>query len=55
MTVKKFEETKAWTFYAVIFGGALVFDFFNVGLVLGIWTWKLLKGKMKIRKVGRSL
>lgn len=55
MTIKKFEEAKAWTFYAVIFGGALVFDFFNVGLVLGVWGWCLLKGKMRVRPVGRNL
>ena len=27
-------QEHAWTYYYIIFGGALVFDFFNVGIVV---------------------
>jgi hypothetical protein len=54
MTVKHFSEAEAWKLYAIIFGGALVFDFFNVGLILGIWSWMLLQGRVKVRAVGRD-
>ena len=30
------------------FGGALVFGFFNVGLVVLLWVWRLMKGKIKL-------
>ncbi|KAI8815837.1 uncharacterized protein EV422DRAFT_623934 [Fimicolochytrium jonesii] len=30
---------KAWSFYALVFGGGLVFDFAVVVLTLGVWWW----------------
>ncbi|KAB8304146.1 hypothetical protein EYC80_003566 [Monilinia laxa] len=38
----------AWTFHGIIFGGALVFDFVNVGVVLGWWVWALRRGKLVV-------
>jgi hypothetical protein len=55
MTVKRFSEAQAWTFYAIIFGGALVFDFFNVGLVVGLWAWRLNNGSIKVRAVDATM
>lgn len=48
-------QERAWTFYAVIFGGALVFDFFDVGITLGFWAWRLARGKMALRRVHGTL
>jgi len=33
VTEIKISEERAWTCYSIIFGGALVFDFFDVGIV----------------------
>jgi hypothetical protein len=33
-----FLEGIAWTYYAIIFGGALVFDFIDVSITLLIWA-----------------
>lgn len=48
VTKVKMAQADAWTFYSIIFGGALVFDFFNVGLVVLFWVWRLMKGKIKL-------
>ena len=55
VTKSQLSEERAWTFYAVIFGGALVFSFLNVIITLGIWAWRLMKGKMSLRRVHSSL
>ncbi|CAD6576697.1 MAG: hypothetical protein ASARMPREDX12_007976 [Alectoria sarmentosa] len=55
VTKVKLSEERAWTFYAIIFGGALVFDFFDVGITLGLWAWRLAKGKISLRKVHSTL
>jgi hypothetical protein len=55
MTAKRFAEAEAWKFYAIIFGGALVFDFFNVGLVVGVWAWMLVKGKVRVTAVTANM
>ncbi|KAG9229766.1 hypothetical protein BJ875DRAFT_177525 [Amylocarpus encephaloides] len=55
VTVKNFAEKEAWTYYATIFGGALVFDFANVALVLYLWAWKLLQGRMRLQPVTASI
>lgn len=49
VTVVHLTQEHAWTFYSIIFGGALVFDFFNVSLVLFFWTRRLMKGKVKLQ------
>ncbi|KAL9119008.1 MAG: hypothetical protein Q9187_004435, partial [Circinaria calcarea] len=43
-------KTTAWTYYAVIFGGALVFNFLDLVLTVSLWAWRLAKGKMKIEQ-----
>ncbi|KAK3386375.1 hypothetical protein B0T20DRAFT_449231 [Sordaria brevicollis] len=48
VTVMKFKEDQAWTFYSVIFGGANVFSFIVVGIVLGAWVWRLHNGMIKV-------
>ncbi|KAI6911905.1 hypothetical protein KC318_g3604 [Hortaea werneckii] len=41
----------AWTYHAIVFGGSLVFSFFDILLVDGVWAWCLAKGKMTVRAV----
>lgn len=48
VTVMKFKEDQAWTFYSVIFGGANVFSFIVVGIVLGAWVWRLHNGMIRV-------
>jgi hypothetical protein len=38
----------AWTYHSLVFGGSLVFSFFDVVLFLGIWAWRLSRGKLKL-------
>ena len=47
VTKLSFPESTAWTYYAIIFGGALVFDFFATTLTLWGWAWKLMTGRLK--------
>jgi len=47
-------ESTAWTYYAIIFGGALVFDFFDVGITVLIWAIRLMRGKVRVGVVRRS-
>ncbi|EGZ69490.1 hypothetical protein NEUTE2DRAFT_94723 [Neurospora tetrasperma FGSC 2509] len=48
VTVMKFKKEQAWTFYSVIFGGANVFSFIVVVLVLGAWVWRLHNGMIRV-------
>lgn len=41
----------AWKYHGIIFGGALVFDFINVGVVLGWWYWSLRRGNLGVGPV----
>ncbi|KAE8309960.1 hypothetical protein BDV41DRAFT_579933 [Aspergillus transmontanensis] len=41
-------QSSSWTNYAIIFGGANVFDFFDVSLITMAWLYRLVKGKVKI-------
>ncbi|EED18792.1 hypothetical protein TSTA_125100 [Talaromyces stipitatus ATCC 10500] len=43
-----FPEATAWTYYAIVFGDALVFDFIDVSITLLIWAFQLSKGKSKL-------
>ena len=45
----------AWHYDSIIFGGALVFDFFNVSLVLVLWAWMLHKGRVRLAPVTKGL
>lgn len=48
MTTHSVADSQAWTYYAIIFGGALVFDFFDVGFTLLVWIYRLHTGRVKI-------
>ncbi|KAK4957603.1 hypothetical protein LTR10_005570 [Elasticomyces elasticus] len=41
----------AWTYHSIVFGGSLVFSFFDILVVDLIWAWTLLKGRMTLRPV----
>lgn len=41
----------AWTYHSIIFGGSLVFSFFDVLIIDGLWAWRLLTGKMVLPKI----
>ena len=55
MTVSAFPGAEAWKYYAVIFGGALVFDFLVVCFVLTLWSFRLMKGKVRVSAVQKSV
>ena len=49
----------AWTYHSIVFGGSLVFSFFNVLVVVALWAWVLLKGRMSVplivaRRLGKA-
>lgn len=41
----------AWTYHSLVFGGSLVFSFFDILFVDGIWAWRLLTGRMHLEKL----
>ncbi|KAF2004626.1 hypothetical protein P154DRAFT_425953 [Amniculicola lignicola CBS 123094] len=45
--VKTLDAANAWTYHSLVFGGSLVFSFFVILLVDGIWAWVLRKGKAR--------
>ncbi|KAK0115524.1 hypothetical protein ONS95_000198 [Cadophora gregata] len=47
--------SNAWKYHSVIFGGSLVFSFFNVCAILALWAWLLTKGKVSLAPVRSSL
>lgn len=47
--------SNAWKYHSIIFGGSLVFSFFNVCAVLALWAWLLTKGKVSLAPVRSSL
>ncbi|KAE8450667.1 hypothetical protein EG329_006012 [Mollisiaceae sp. DMI_Dod_QoI] len=53
ITVTKISMTpdNAWHYDSIIFGGALVFDFLNVMIVLGVWSWLLTRGRLALTPV----
>ena len=50
VTVLSFPESLAWTYYAIIFGGALVLDFCDVGLTQLMGMYRLSSGKVRIEQ-----
>ncbi|KAF2103271.1 hypothetical protein NA57DRAFT_72246 [Rhizodiscina lignyota] len=46
--VKDLNPDNAWTYQSVVFGGSLVFSFFDVLLVDAIWVWVLKSGRAKL-------
>jgi hypothetical protein len=45
----------AWHYDSIIFGGALVFDFFDVTLTCAMWGWLLMKGRVHLAPVHSSI
>jgi hypothetical protein len=41
----------ACTYHSIVFGGSLVFRFFDVLVVDFVWMWALLRGKMRLPKI----
>ncbi|KAJ4535285.1 hypothetical protein HRR77_008195 [Exophiala dermatitidis] len=41
----------AWTYHSFVFGGSLVFSFFDVLLFVSLWAWKLQRGTLDFDKV----
>lgn len=41
----------AWTYHSLVFGGSLLFSFFNVLLVGGLWGSKLKRGSLRVGRV----
>ncbi|KAL2402426.1 hypothetical protein ABEF95_017196 [Exophiala dermatitidis] len=41
----------AWTYHSFVFGGSLVFSFFDVLLFVSLWAWKLRRGALDFDKV----
>lgn len=54
VTAVDLPKSLSWTYYAIIFGGALVFDFFDVGLTLLVWIYRLSRGKIRVLEVDPS-
>ena len=46
--VANLNPNNAWTYHSLVFGGSLVFSFFDVLLFVILWGWKLNRGKMKL-------
>ena len=46
------DENNAWTYHSIIFGGSLVFSFFNVAFFVSIWAWRLSRGLIKLPPMG---
>ncbi|KAF9636280.1 hypothetical protein BFW01_g7175 [Lasiodiplodia theobromae] len=45
----------AWTYHSVVFGGSLVFSFFDVLLFVGVWAWRLGTGRMRLPPARRQV
>jgi Na+-driven multidrug efflux pump len=48
--VVKLNASDAWTYHSLVFGGSLVFSFFVIGGVVGMWVVRLKRGKMDVAK-----
>jgi hypothetical protein len=44
-------EENAWTYHSVVFGGSLVFSFFDILVFDLVWGWLLVGGKAKLSPV----
>ncbi|KAF2722017.1 hypothetical protein K431DRAFT_223136 [Polychaeton citri CBS 116435] len=42
------DSGNAWTYHSIVFGGSLVFSFFDILIVDVLWAWRLAKGKMRV-------
>lgn len=41
----------AWTYHSIVFGGSLVFSFFDVIIFNGLFVWRLMKGTMRLSPI----
>lgn len=41
-------EEHAWTYHSIVFGGSLIFSFFDIVLVDALWVWMLMTGRMRL-------
>ncbi|KAK0702306.1 hypothetical protein B0H67DRAFT_595467 [Lasiosphaeris hirsuta] len=48
--VKALDESSAWKYHGLVFGGSLVFSFVDVTVVVGLWAWTLFKGKANLER-----
>ncbi|KAJ5555269.1 hypothetical protein N7461_003739 [Penicillium sp. DV-2018c] len=54
VTVTSLPKALAWTYYAIIFGGALVFSFIIVNSTAALWAYRLMQGKIRVRSGMRN-
>ncbi|KAF2669637.1 hypothetical protein BT63DRAFT_455618 [Microthyrium microscopicum] len=45
--VVRLHPEDAWTYHSLVFGGSLVFSFFDILIVDAIWIWNLRRGRSK--------
>jgi hypothetical protein len=48
--VGELDPSNAWTYHSLVFGGSLVFSFFDVLVVDILWAWRLLTGRLHLGK-----
>jgi Na+-driven multidrug efflux pump len=48
--VANLNPKNAWTYHSIVFGGSLVFSFFDVLGFVGLWAWCLMTGRSKLEK-----
>ncbi|KAF2180315.1 hypothetical protein K469DRAFT_640154 [Zopfia rhizophila CBS 207.26] len=46
--VADLNPSNAWTYHGLVFGGSLVFSFFDIVIVDGIWAWTLKTGRGRL-------
>jgi len=46
--VRDLDESNAWTFHSLVFGGSLVFSLVDVVVVDALWVWTLATGKARL-------
>ncbi|KAI8941822.1 hypothetical protein NX059_003022 [Plenodomus lindquistii] len=44
----RLDVTDAWTYHSLVFGGSLVFSFFTIIVVDGIWAFELTRGRLSV-------
>lgn len=51
ITVIDLNPNDAWTYHSIVFGGSLVFTFFDILVFDALWVWRLLKRKMRLSRI----
>ncbi|KAJ4353541.1 uncharacterized protein N0V89_005271 [Didymosphaeria variabile] len=46
--VAKLNPRDAWTYHSLVFGGSLVFSFFDIIIFDGYWAWRLMRRKARV-------